>query len=75
MQTVQFDIEDSKLNTLLTLLENLKEGMIQNLTVSHENTLDEDTIAYMNTAQFQKDKEMLQQRLADIDSGKTTCVP
>ena len=75
MQTIQFDIEDSKLNTFLTLIENLKDGIIQNLTVSSDNKLDEDTIAYMKTPQFQKDKAMLQQRLADIESGKTTCVP
>lgn len=75
MQTIQFDIEDSKLHTFLTLMENLKEGMIKNLTVSNDNKLDEETIAYMKTPQFQKDKEMLQQRLADIESGKTTCVP
>ena len=75
MQTIQFDIEDSKLNTFLTLIENLKDGMIQNLTVSSDNKLDEETIAYMKTTQFQKDNEMLQQRLADIESGKTTCVP
>lgn len=75
MQTIQFDIEDSKLDTFLTLIENLKEGMIKNLTISHDNSLDEETKAYMKTPQFQKDKAMLQQRLADIESGKTKCVP
>ncbi len=75
MQTIQFDIEDSKLHTFLTLMENLKEGMIKNLTVSHDNKLDEEFVAYMKTSQFKKDKEMLQQRLADIESGKTTCIP
>ncbi|MEA1953277.1 MAG: hypothetical protein U9O24_02670 [Campylobacterota bacterium] len=75
MQTIQFDIEDNKLNTFLTLIENLKEGMIKNLTVSNDSELDEETIAYMKTPQFQKDKAMLQQRLADIESGKTTCIP
>lgn len=74
MQTIQFDIEDSKLNTFLTLMENLKDGMIKNLTVSNDNKLDEETIAYMKTPQFQKDKKMLQQRLADIESGKTTLI-
>jgi len=75
MQTIQFDIEDSKLDTFLTLIENLKDGMIKNLTVSSDNHLDEDTIAYMETSQFQKDKAMLQQRLMDIESRKTTCIP
>jgi len=75
MQTIQFDIDDNKLDTFLTLIENLKDGMIKNLTVSSDNHLDEDTLAYMKTAQFQKDKAMLQQRLADIESGKTTCIP
>lgn len=75
MQTIQFDIEDNKIDTFLTLIENLKDGMIKNLTVSHDNKLDEETIAYMKTPQFQKDKKMLQQRLADIESEKTTCIP
>jgi len=75
MQTIQFNIEDNKLDTFLTLIENLKDGMIKNLTVSSDNHLDEDTLAYMKTSQFQKDKAMLQQRLADIESGKTTCIP
>ena len=48
--------------------------MIKNLTVSSANKLDEETIAYMKTPQFQKDKKMLQQRLADIESGKTTLI-
>jgi len=74
MQTIQFDIEDNKLDTFLTLMENLKEGMIKNLTISHDNSLDEETKAYMKTPQFQKDKAMLQQRLADIESEKTTLI-
>jgi len=74
MQTIQFDIEDNKLDTFLTFMENLKEGMIKNLTISHDNSLDEETKAYMKTPQFQKDKAMLQQRLADIESGKTTLI-
>lgn len=75
MQTIQFDIEDSKLNTFLTLMENLKGGLVKNLTISNDNKLDEETIAYMKTSQFQKDKAMLQKRLADIESGKTICIP
>ena len=75
MQTIQFNIDDNRLDTFLTLIENLKDGMIKNLTVSSDNHLDEDTLAYMKTSQFQKDKVMLQQRLADIESGKTTCIP
>ena len=75
MQTIQFNIDDNKLDTFLTLIENLKDGIIKNLTVSNNNHLDKDTLAYMKTSQFQKDKAMLQQRLADIESGKTTCIP
>jgi len=75
MQTIQFDIEDNKLNTFLALMENLQEGLIKNLTVTNDNKLDKETIAYMKTSQFQEDKAMLEQRLEDIKSGKTTCVP
>lgn len=75
MQTIQFDIEDSKLDTFLTLMENLKDGMIKNLTVSNQNETDTKFTDYMKTAQFKKDKMMLQKRVADIESGKTACIP
>ena len=75
MQTIQFDIENNKIDTFLTLIENLKEGMIQNLKVSSNDTTDKEFQSYMKTTQFQKDKEMLQERFADIQSGKTTCIP
>jgi len=75
MQTIQLDIEDHKVETFLTLIENLKEGMIHNLTVSKKTPVDTQMQSYLDSPQFQKDKAMLQQRVADIDSGKTICMP
>ena len=75
MQTIQFDIEDNKVDTFLTLIENLKDGMINNLKVLATDTTDKEFQSYMQTTQFQKDKEMLQQRFEDIQSGKTKCIP
>lgn len=40
MQTIQLQIEDSKLETVLTLLENLKDRIIQNTTVESDENLD-----------------------------------
>lgn len=71
MQTIQFDIDDNKVDTFLAFIDTLKEDVIKNLKiVSHDSTDN-----YIRTAQFQKDKETLQQRFADIESGKTICVP
>ncbi len=75
MQTIQLDIEDNKVETFLTLIENLKEGMIHNLTISKKSPVDAQMQSYLDSLQFQKDKTMLQQRVADIVSGKTICRP
>lgn len=67
MQTIQVEVEDSKLETVLTLLENLKEGIIKNITIDSDEELE----TYKKTQQFQKDKASMQKALADIESGKT----
>ena len=74
MQTIQFDIDDNKVDAFLVLIDNLKEGMIHNLKVFGKDTIDTELHSYTKTTQFQKDKAMLQQRFADIQSGKTTCI-
>jgi len=70
MQTIQFQIEDSKLDAFLTLIDNLKDGMIKNLVIKQDE-LDNDTKAYMETEQFLKDKDYLQKCFKDIKNGKT----
>lgn len=70
MQTIQFQIEDSKLDTFLTLIDNLKDGMVKNLVIKQDE-LDDETKDYMQTEQFQKDKDCIQKSLKDIKSGKT----
>lgn len=67
MQTIQIEVEDSKLETVLTLLENLREGIVKNITIDSDEELE----AYKKTQRFQKDKASMQQALADIESGKT----
>lgn len=67
MQTIQVEVEDSKLETVLTLLENLKDGIIKNITIDSDEELE----AYKKTQQFHKDKASMQKALADIESLKT----
>jgi hypothetical protein len=67
MQTIQVEVEDSKLETVLTLLENLREGIIKNITIES----DEEFEAYKKTQRFQEDKASMQKALADIESGTT----
>ncbi|MDD2567022.1 MAG: hypothetical protein PHS10_03460 [Thiovulaceae bacterium] len=67
MQTIQVEVEDSKLETVLTLLENLKEGIIKNITIEADKELE----AYKKTQRFQEDQTSMQKALADIESGKT----
>jgi len=73
MQTIQLQVEDNKLHTFMTVIENLKDGIVKNIKIE-SSELDEDTKAYMQTEQFQNDKEYFQNTLADIESGKTECL-
>jgi hypothetical protein len=71
MQTVLFQVEDSKLDTFLSAVNNLKDGLFKNFIVKNENELDGDTIAYMETKKFQEDKEYFQKSLKDFENDKT----
>ena len=75
MQTIQFDVEDNHIDVFLTLLGNLKDGMIRNLKISKNTSENNQLHQYMQTSQFQKDKKIFQQRFDDIQSGKATTVP
>ncbi len=75
MQTIQFDIDDNHVDTFLRLTELLEDGMIKNLKIVNHDSMNDELHHYTKTTQFQKDKEMLQQRFADIESGKTICIP
>lgn len=70
MQTIQLQIDDNKLDTVLTVIENLKDGIVKNITIKSDG-LDKETKAYMDTEQFQEDKAYFQQCYNDIKSGKT----
>ncbi len=71
MQTIQLQVDNSKLETFLTLISNLKDGMVKNLTVMPSDELDKETKTYMQTKQFEKDKAYFQKCLDDIENGKT----
>lgn len=47
MQTIQIEVQDQYLDTFLTLISNLKEGMIQNIQI------DENLLFESNKAHFQ----------------------
>jgi len=62
MSHIQFQVEDSYLDTVLNILDNLKEGMIHNIEVVDDS-------AYLQSEAFQKDRAYMQDRLNRIDSG------
>ena len=71
MQTVKLQIEDNKLDTFLLVLNSLKDGLIKSCTVNDEDKLDSQTLLYMKTKQFQKDRTYFQKCLDDIESEKS----
>jgi len=40
MQTIKLEIEDNYIYTVMNVLKNLKEGMIQNISIQDEKSLD-----------------------------------
>ncbi|MCF6269613.1 MAG: hypothetical protein L3J41_07875 [Melioribacteraceae bacterium] len=48
MQTIQLDIKDEELNTFLTIVKNLKSGMIENIRTQND-ILDVETIEKEST--------------------------
>ena len=70
MQTIHIQVEDNKLNTFLTLIDNLKDGIVKNVSIQ-TSELEND---YITSEQFQKDKEYFQQCLTDIENGKTQTI-
>jgi len=71
VQTVKLQIEDSKLDTFLLVLDSLKDGLIKSYTINNESKLDAKTLSYMKTQQFQKDRAYFQKCLNDIESKKS----
>lgn len=71
MKTVQFKVEDNKLDKFLTVINNLKDDLFEDFIVKNYSELDDDTIEYMKTEQFKDDKIFFQKSLDDIKSGKT----
>ncbi len=74
MQTVQFQVEDNKLETFLIVINNLKDGLFKNVIVKDNNELDRDTLIYKKTNKFKEDKIYFQKCLEDFDNGKTTAL-
>lgn len=70
MQTVQIQLEDSKLDTFLNLIDNLKDGIVKNIRVK-SNGIDEDTKAYMQTQQYQEDRAYFHKCYEDLKDGTT----
>jgi len=63
MSHIQLQVEDSYLDTVLNILDSLKEGMIHNIEVVDDS-------AYLQSEAFQKDRVCMQNRLNCIDSGE-----
>ncbi len=75
MQTIQLEIEDNKVDVFLNIIQNLKDGIVKNFTIKNNDILDDDTIEYIKTEQFQKDKQYFHKCLEDIESGKSKLIP
>jgi len=71
MQIVQFQVKDNKLDTFLTIVNNLKGGLFENVIVKNDSVLNDETSNYMKTDKFQEDKAYFQKCLEDYESGKT----
>lgn len=73
MHTIKLQVNDNKLEAFLNLVDNLKDGIVENIVIQSDS-LDKETKNYMQTEQFQNDKAYFQKSLADIESGKTKCL-
>lgn len=56
MQTIQLEVQDQYLDTFLTLMSSLKEGMVQNILIDEK-------------ALFETNKEHFQQALKEIQTN------
>ncbi|MBN2965154.1 hypothetical protein JWV37_10205 [Sulfurospirillum sp. T05] len=58
---------------ILWLLERFKEDGVEVVEIEeNQEALDDETLQYMKTEQFQKDKGKLHKTLKDIQGGKST---
>ena len=59
MQTIQLDIADDSVDTFLTIVNNLKSNMVQNIKLQGD-------------AHYEKSKTYFHEALLEIESGKDT---
>ncbi len=69
MQTVTLQIREDRLEQFLKIIDGLKKDMVEHCIVSTDEEVD-----YLNSAQFHKDKKMLNARLEDIQNTKATLI-
>lgn len=62
MKTIQLEVEDKSLDTVLTLLQSLKDGMIKKFEVKE---------SHVQNREFQETKEYFNNCLYDIENNKT----
>ncbi|KFL33861.1 MULTISPECIES: hypothetical protein [unclassified Sulfurospirillum] len=65
MQTIQIEVQDQYVDAFLTLLANLKEGMIQNVQI------DEDVLFETNKTYFQHALKEIENNTAQLLSHGT----
>ena len=70
-KTIQLQIEDNKIEIFLTLIDNLKEGIVKNITVLDDYESDKETYSYIKTKQYKEDKKYFQICLKNIEDKKT----
>lgn len=71
MKNIQLQIEENKLDLFLTIIGNLKDGIVKNLTIYNED----DFLSHEDTKKFHEEKRDLQKTLDDIENKKTEILP
>lgn len=70
MREIHLQVNDDKFDIVLSLLKNLKDGLIQNLQTDF--TIKQDELEfYIQSTQFQKDKQEIKKCLQDHENGKS----
>ena len=68
MQTIQLQIEDSKVETFINIIENLKDGIVKNFSLQSK------TLEHIKNEQFEKDRDYFHKCLEDIESGNVALI-
>lgn len=70
MKEIYLQVNDDKFEIILSLLNNLKDGIVQKMSVKNK-LQDTYTQQYMQSSQFQRDKQEIEKCLQDLENNKS----